>query len=294
MDHSCGSRWSGHRISHVRLQCHTCHGCQARKALSDPRHVCGASNSIHNHDRCTVHITDLVQPMHRRGHRRDRCHGGSNRCQLEAVHRAIRIVGAHPSAHRCMHCGRVFSRYPTSTQSAAIELKNDLTMHERMRCTTSDFTQLLYTNITALSCLIIPVLTHYVFHSFIHSLDPKAISIWNLAAWHTFSKCNGDITLRKLVCGGCAPPLMILCVVLSRYIGVYSPSVVSGKQVIQYEGNVTALSKQVLTNFNSTLQSYRAASVANSIPQLPNSTWTALNKTVHGITIIDLNKAQTS
>ena len=86
---------------------------------------------------------------------------------------------------------------------------------------------------------------------------------------------------------------LVRCLV-SIYIGVYSPSVVSGKQVIQYEGNVTALSKQVLTNFNSTLQSYRAASVANSIPQLPNSTWTALNKTVHGITIIDLNKAQTS
>ena len=82
--------------------------------------------------------------------------------------------------------------------------------------------------------------------------------------------------------------LVLIC------IGVYSPSVISGKQVIQYEGNVTALSKQVLTNFNSTLQSYRVASAANLIPQLPNSKWTDLNKTVNGITIIDLNKAQTS
>ena len=123
MDHSCGSRWSGHWISHLRIQCHARHGCQARKALSDQRHVRGASNSIHNHDRCTVHITHLVEPMHRRCHCRDRYHGGSHRCQLEAVHRAIRIVGAHPFAHRCMHCGCVFSRYPTSTLTA-IQLKN--------------------------------------------------------------------------------------------------------------------------------------------------------------------------
>ena len=75
---------------------------------------------------------------------------------------------------------------------------------------------------------------------------------------------------------------------------MYAPSVLSGKHVIQYEDNVTALSKNMLTSFNSTLQSYKAASGAGLLPQLPNSTWTELNKNVTAISIIDLKKAQTS
>lgn len=75
---------------------------------------------------------------------------------------------------------------------------------------------------------------------------------------------------------------------------MYAPSVISGKHVIQYEDNVTALSKSVLTNFNSSLQSYRTASAAGLVPTLPNATWAALNKNVSSITIINLNKAQTS
>ncbi|KAH7290905.1 hypothetical protein KP509_30G068900 [Ceratopteris richardii] len=72
--------------------------------------------------------------------------------------------------------------------------------------------------------------------------------------------------------------------------GVYSPSVISGKQVNLYEDSVASISSGMLTSFNSTLQSYQQPSLQNAVPELNSTTWMQLNQTVNSIHVYNPKK----
>lgn len=72
--------------------------------------------------------------------------------------------------------------------------------------------------------------------------------------------------------------LIGVCLVVMQ--GVYSPSVVSGKQVLTYENRVVNLTTNMYKDFNTTLQSYRNASESGALPALGPQEWKALNASV--------------
>ncbi|BBN09033.1 solute carrier family 20 (sodium-dependent phosphate transporter) [Marchantia polymorpha subsp. ruderalis] len=63
--------------------------------------------------------------------------------------------------------------------------------------------------------------------------------------------------------------------------GVYAPSKIQGKEVTRYEDRLTNLTTQVYKDFNTSLQSYKAASDSLALTTLPPSTWTQLNDTIN-------------
>ncbi|KAI5056829.1 hypothetical protein GOP47_0028647 [Adiantum capillus-veneris] len=81
---------------------------------------------------------------------------------------------------------------------------------------------------------------------------------------------------------------MVTAAVFSQ--GVYSPSVIAGKEVVQYEQDVTQISKDILGNFNTTLLSYQQASLQNAVPELSSAKWAELNETLSAIEIFDYKK----
>nr|WNH14450.1 phosphate transporter B 1;2 [Pteris vittata] len=84
-----------------------------------------------------------------------------------------------------------------------------------------------------------------------------------------------------------------LCTAALFSQGVYSPSVVAGKSLVRYENDVTQISKDILVNFDSNLQSYQQASLQNAVPELSSTTWLELNKTVNDIKIYNSTKNPT-
>lgn len=72
-----------------------------------------------------------------------------------------------------------------------------------------------------------------------------------------------------------------LCVAAVFSQGVYAPSAISGRQVDKYEDRMVELSTSVYKDFNTTLQSFREASVAGAVPQLSPQQWQNLNTTVN-------------
>ncbi|KAG6552743.1 hypothetical protein Mapa_005691 [Marchantia paleacea] len=81
--------------------------------------------------------------------------------------------------------------------------------------------------------------------------------------------------------------------------GVYTPSKIQGKEVTKYEDRVTNLTTQVYKDFNTSLQSYKAASDALVLTNLPPSTWTQLNDTINSANtnaknLVNPKKSQTS
>ncbi|MCO5610642.1 hypothetical protein L7F22_064881 [Adiantum nelumboides] len=75
--------------------------------------------------------------------------------------------------------------------------------------------------------------------------------------------------------------------------GVYSPSVIAGKDLVQYETDVTQISKDILVNFNANLQSYQQASFQAAVPGFTNATWLELNQTVNEIKVYNATKNPT-
>nr|WNH14451.1 phosphate transporter B 1;1 [Pteris vittata] len=81
-----------------------------------------------------------------------------------------------------------------------------------------------------------------------------------------------------------------LCTAAVFSQGVYAPSITAGNSVRHYEDDISGISKAMLQNFNSSLQSYQQASLQNAVPELNATTWMALNKTVYDIPLHDLAK----
>lgn len=100
--------------------------------------------------------------------------------------------------------------------------------------------------------------------------------------WRVFAEQFASWVMTLVVIGLCTAALFSQ--------GVYSPSVIAGKSVLQYENDVTQISKDMLVSFNSNLQNYQQASLRNAVPELPNSTWLQLNKTVHDIRVYNATK----
>nr|WNH14453.1 phosphate transporter B 1;1 [Pteris cretica] len=84
-----------------------------------------------------------------------------------------------------------------------------------------------------------------------------------------------------------------LCTAAIFSQGVYSPSITAGKSLVQYENDVTKISKDILVNFDSNLQSFQQASLQNAVPELSSATWMELNSTVHDISIYNATKNPT-
>jgi sodium-dependent phosphate transporter len=62
--------------------------------------------------------------------------------------------------------------------------------------------------------------------------------------------------------------------------GVYAPGAIESKHVQQYKTEIGTVNSAMYHDFNSTLQSFQAASLAGSIPTLPATDWATLNATV--------------
>jgi sodium-dependent phosphate transporter len=62
--------------------------------------------------------------------------------------------------------------------------------------------------------------------------------------------------------------------------GVYSPSKIDSTMTLAYKNQVSALSTAVYKDFNTTLYSYRNASISNAIPTLTPAQFSLLNATI--------------
>ncbi|KAG6552745.1 hypothetical protein Mapa_005693 [Marchantia paleacea] len=63
--------------------------------------------------------------------------------------------------------------------------------------------------------------------------------------------------------------------------GVYSPSKISGHEVSKYEDSLTNVTTQMYKDFSSSLQTFKAASDAQVLVNLPPVTWANLNTTIN-------------
>lgn len=62
--------------------------------------------------------------------------------------------------------------------------------------------------------------------------------------------------------------------------GVYAPGAIESRHIQTYKIEVGTINSNMYKDFNATLQTFQAAAVAGSIPNLPATEWAALNATV--------------
>eukprot|EP00850_Spirogloea_muscicola_P013656 SM000094S24673 [mRNA] locus=s94:4045:7180:- [translate_table: standard] len=63
--------------------------------------------------------------------------------------------------------------------------------------------------------------------------------------------------------------------------GVYAPSAIQADEITKYEQGISNFTGTVFKNFNTTLQEYRVAAEANTLPQLSAAQWNALNVAIN-------------
>eukprot|EP00879_Flechtneria_rotunda_P006676 GHRR01007016.1.p1 GENE.GHRR01007016.1~~GHRR01007016.1.p1 ORF type:complete len:614 (+),score=157.23 GHRR01007016.1:344-2185(+) len=74
--------------------------------------------------------------------------------------------------------------------------------------------------------------------------------------------------------------------------GIYTPSKIDGGQVLAYENGLAKTTQGILSNFNTTLQSYQPAAAAGALTNLNTNQWATLNETIADAA--DANKLITS